>query len=173
MERFGRAMARVERALGAIASVLLLGLLALMTVEVVARYVFGRSTLVADEYGGYAMAWMTMLGAVHLLRADRHLTMTWVLDRMSPAGRNAAGLLAALVGLGISIVFLYATATLVWTSWRFHTRSIQPSATPLGWPQLVLPLGYLLLCVAYLEEILRRLLGYAPRRLEDVSEGIS
>lgn len=173
MERFGRAMTQVERALGALASVLLLALLALMTVEVVARYAFGRSTLMADEYGGYAMTWMTMLGAVHLLRADRHLTMTWVLDKMSPAGRNAAGLVAALVGLGISVVFLYATATLVWTSWRFHTKSIQPSGTPLAWPQLVLPLGYLLLCVAYLEEILRRLLGYAPRRFEDINEAIS
>ena len=173
MERFGRAMARLERALGALASVLLLALLALMTVEVAARYVFSRSTLVADEYGGYAMAWMTMLGAVHLLRADQHLTMTWVLDRMSPAARNAAGVLAAVVGLGISVVFLYATATLVWTSWRFHTKSIQPSATPLAWPQLVLPLGYLLLCVAYLEEILRRLLGYVPRRFDDVDGAIT
>lgn len=173
MERFGRAMTRVERALGALAAVLLVGLLALMTVEVVARYFFGRSTLVADEYGGYAMAWMTMLGAVHLLRADQHLTMTWLVDRMSPRARNATGLVAALVGLGISVVFLYATATLVWTSWRFHTRSIQPSATPLAWPQLVLPLGYLMLCVAYTEEILRRLLGHPPRRFGDIEEAIT
>ena len=89
---------------------LLVALLILINVEVVARYVFGRSTLVADEYGGYLMAWITMLGAVHLLRADRHLTMTWVVDRLSPRGaergRHRARRSSA---SAISAVLLYAT----------------------------------------------------------------
>jgi TRAP-type C4-dicarboxylate transport system permease small subunit len=35
------------------------------------------------------------------------------------------------------------------------------------WPQLVLPVGYAMLVLAYLEEILRRLLGLEPRRDRD------
>lgn len=167
MHRLGRILAAVESALGRLAGFLLIALLVLINVEVVARYVFNTSTLIADEYGGYFMAWMTMLGAVHILRADRHLTMTALVDRLSPRGQNVAGIVAALIGLAISVVLLYATSVLVGSTARFGTRSIQPSATPLLWPQLIMPIGYGLLCIAYLEEIARRLRGLPPRREDD------
>lgn len=173
MNLLGRVLAAVEAALGRLAGLLLVALLVLINVEVVARYVFNTSTLIADEYGGYLMAWITMLGAVHLLRADRHLTMTALVDRMPPGARNAIGIAAALIGLAITAVLLYSTWLLVASSARFGTTSIQPSATPLVWPQLILPFGYALLCLAYVEEILRRLRGLPPRREEelDVSLG--
>lgn len=167
MKRIGRILAAIESLLGRLAGFLLILLLVLISVEVVARYVFNTSTLIADEYGGYLMAWMTMLGAVHILRADKHLTMTAFVDRLSPRGRNVAGIVAALIGLAISVVLLYATAVLVGNTARFGTRSIQPSATPLVWPQLIMPFGYALLCIAYVEEIMRRLRGLPPRGEED------
>ena len=165
-------LAATEFALGRLAGLLLVAMLILINVEVVARYVFGGSTLVADEYGGYLMAWITMLGAIHLLRADRHLTMTWMVDRLSPRVQNLVGICAALIGLVISGVLLYSTYLLVASSVRFGTTSIQPSATPLVWPQLILPLGYALLCLAYVEEILRRLLGLSPRRSGGIDAGL-
>lgn len=169
MQRIGRLFAAIESTLGNLAGFLLVALLVLINVEVVARYVFNTSTLIADEYGGYLMAWITMLGAVHILRADRHLTMTAVVDRLSPRGRNIAGIAAAVIGLGVCLVLLYATWVLVGNSTRFGSRSIQPSATPLVWPQLVMPVGYALLCLAYVEEIARRLRGLPPRRAaEDI-----
>lgn len=167
MQRIGRLFASIEVALDRLAAFLLIALLVLINVEVVARYVFNTSTLVADEYGGYLMAWITMLGAVHLLRADRHLTMTACVDRLSPRARNVAGTVAAIIGLAVCVVLLYATWTLVANSARFGSRSIQPSATPLVWPQLVMPVGYALLCLAYVEEIVRRLRGLPPRRDSD------
>jgi TRAP-type C4-dicarboxylate transport system permease small subunit len=167
MKRMARALASAELVLGRTAAVLLVLLLVLINVEVVARYVFNGSTLIADEYGGYIMAWMTMLGAVHLLRAVRHLTMTSVVDRLSPRARNAAALVAAFIGLAITLVLLYSTALLVIGSARFATVSIQPSATPLVWPQLILPVGYAVLALAYVDEIARRLAGAPPRVYDD------
>lgn len=173
MNAVARVLGTLEQALEALAAVLLLALLALTNVEVVARYGFNSSTLLADEYGGYATAWMAMLGAVHLLRADRHLSMTSLVDRLGPGARNAAGFAAAVIGLAVSAVLLYATASLLLASARFGTVSIQPSRTPLAWPQLVLPFGYAVLCVAYLEELARRALQLPPRRRDVVTEAIS
>ena len=167
MKRLAGILASTEFVLGRLAGLLLVAMLILINVEVVARYVFGGSTLVADEYGGYLMAWITMLGAIHLLRADRHLTMTWMVDRLSPRVQNVVGICAALIGLAVSAVLLYATYLLVTNSARFGTTSIQPSATPLVWPQLILPIGYALLCLAYVEEILRR--GESPSRRRRIS----
>jgi TRAP-type C4-dicarboxylate transport system permease small subunit len=174
MQRIGRILAAIESALGRLAGFLLIALLILINVEVVARYVFNTSTLVADEYGGYLMAWMTMLGAVHLLRSDQHLTMTAFVDRLSPRARNVAGIVGAIIGLGVCVVLLYATGVLVGSTARFGTRSIQPSATPLMWPQLVMPAGYALLCLAYVEEILRRVRGLPPRgEADDIEVSLS
>ena len=164
VERIGRALGRVESGLTALADLLLVLLLALINVEVVLRYGFGRSTLIADEYGGYLFVWITMLGALHLLRSDRYLMMTWMVDKLGPRTRNAIGIGAALIGLAVSLVSLYAAVVLVQTAWRFGSVSIQPSATPLAWPQIVLPVGYGVLVLAYVEEIVRRLLGLEPRR---------
>lgn len=172
MKALASVLAATEWALGRLAGFLLIALLILINVEVVARYCFGNSTLVADEYGGYLMAWITMLGAIHLLRADQHLTMMWIVDKFSPAIRNVVGISAALIGLTISAVLLHATWLLVASSARFGTTSIQPSATPLAWPQLILPVGYAFLCVAYVEEILRRVLGLPPRRGDDAGTGL-
>jgi TRAP-type C4-dicarboxylate transport system permease small subunit len=165
-------LALVEFGLGRLAGFMLVALLILTNIEVIARYLFNGSTLVADEYGGYIMAWITMLGAVHLLRADRQLSMTWLVDKMSPRLQNVVGICAAVIGLGVSAVLLYSTFILVAGSARFGTISIQPSKTPLVWPQLILPLGYGLLCLAYLEEIFRRILGLAPRRSDVMKDGI-
>lgn len=172
MNRIVAVLAATEFALGRLAGFLLVALLILINVEVAARYLFGGSTLVADEYGGYLMAWITMLGAVHLLRADRQLTMTWLVDKMSPRAQNVVGICAAVIGLSVSVVLLHSTYLLVAGSARLGTISIQPSKTPLVWPQLILPLGYGLLSLAYLEEILRRLLGLEPRRGDEIEEGI-
>ena len=77
----------------------MIALLALMNVEIFARYLFGKSTLIADEYGGYFYAWIVLLGAVHLLRSDKYLTVTLLTDRLSPRARNAAAIFAGLIGL--------------------------------------------------------------------------
>ena len=150
-------LALVEFGLGRLAGFMLVALLILTNI---------------DDYGGYIMAWITMLGAVHLLRADRQLSMTWLVDKMSPRLQNVVGICAAVIGLGVSAVLLYSTFILVAGSARFGTISIQPSKTPLVWPQLILPLGYGLLCLAYLEEIFRRILGLAPRRSDVMKDGI-
>jgi TRAP-type C4-dicarboxylate transport system permease small subunit len=167
---FGRALHLCEGLALKLSALLMIALLALMNVEIVMRYVFRKSTLVADEYGGYFYAWIVLLGAVHLLRSDKYLTVTLLTDRMSDKGRNAAAMFAGVVGLGVSLVSLSSTWSIVQQSWMFGTRSMQPSETPLIYPQLALLIGYGLLSLAYVEEILRRLFGMPPRRSDDDPE---
>lgn len=153
-----------------LSALLMIALLTLMNVEIIMRYVFGKSTLLADEYGGYFYSWIVLLGAVHLLRSDKYLTVTLLTDRMSPAGRNIAATFAGVVGLGVSLVSLSSTWSIYEQSLMFGTRSMQPSSTPLLYPQLAMLIGYGLLSLAYVEEILRRLFGMRPRRSDDDPE---
>jgi TRAP-type C4-dicarboxylate transport system permease small subunit len=167
---FGQLLHFAEGLALKLSALLMLALLILMNVEVFARYLFGKSTLIADEYAGYFYAWIVLLGAVHLLRSDKYLTVTLLTDRLSPRARNWAAIFAGLIGLGVSLVSLSSTWSIVQQTWMFGTRSMQPSATPLIYPQAAMLIGYGLLSLAYVEEILRRTLGLPPRRADDDPE---
>lgn len=136
---------------------LLAVLAALINVEVVLRYAAGKSTLIADEYGGYLLVWISMLGFAHALRSGQFIRVDMFVDRRGPRARAACDAFAALVGLLVAAVTAYACWLLLAGSLRFGTRSIQPSSTPLWTMQLALPLGMAWLCLLYLEALARNL----------------
>jgi TRAP-type C4-dicarboxylate transport system permease small subunit len=163
----GRAMKFFEGLALKLSAVFLGAMVLLINVEIFSRFLFNSSTRIADEYGGYFYAWIVLLGGVHLLRSDRYLMMTSVLDMMSPRVQNFIYIIAAAVGLTLCAVCFKSAFELTYSSFKFHTESPQPSGTLLWYPQLAMPFGYALLCAAYLEEILRRSAGLPPRRAED------
>jgi TRAP-type C4-dicarboxylate transport system permease small subunit len=165
--RFGRVMKLFEAAALKLSAAFLILMVVLINFEIFSRYLFNYSTRISDEYGGYFYAWIVLLGGVHLLRSDRYLMMTSVLDAMRPRAQNFVYIIAAVVGLTLCIVCLKSVYDLTYTNFKFHTESPQPSGTLLWYPQLAMPIGYALLCAAYLEEILRRSMGLQPRRAED------
>ena len=73
-------------------------MLVLINVEMVARYVFNTSTLIADEYGGYLFVWITMVGCGHACCAPTVLCRDRLVDRVSPGDVHAIGIGAAWSG---------------------------------------------------------------------------
>ena len=112
--------------------------------------VFGGSTLVSDEYSGYLFVWITLIGFAHALQLGTFLRVDNVVSLLGPRGRAITDLLAALAGVAVSAVCVYATGKLVLASLQFGTRSIQPSATPIWIPQVILPLGFTALVAVYM-----------------------
>jgi TRAP-type transport system small permease protein len=135
----------------------------LINVEVVARYIFNTSTLIADEYSGYLFVWCTLLGFAYALQSGQFLRVETVVARLGRRGQAASELLAAIAGLLVALVCTYATGLLLLAALHFGTRSIQPSATPLWIPELMLPLAFAWLCVIYLHQIVTTLRGRPPQ----------
>jgi len=131
----------------------------LINVEVIARYLFNTSTLIADEYSGYLFVWMTLLGFAYALQSGQFLRVETLVTRFSRRGQVASELLAAVAGLLVALVCTYATGLLLLAALHFGTRSIQPSATPLWIPELMLPLAFAWLCVMYVHQIVAALRG--------------
>lgn len=147
------------------AGLLLLVMAVLIGVEILIRSVLGKSTLVADEYSGYLFVWITMIGFLHALRIGSFLRVNILVGRFGPKGQAITELLSSVAGIVVSAICVYATSTLVLASLRFGTLSIQPSATPLWIPQLILPLGFVGLLALYLASLIeasRRLRAGSP-----------
>ena len=155
-ERF---LARASLALCAFAGLLLAVMAVLINVEVVARYVFNSSTLIADEYSGYLFVWSTLLAFGYAFHAGQFLRVDAVVHRFRGRTKAASELLAAVAGLAVSAICVYATWQLFEASWRFGTRSIQPSATPLWIMQIALPFSFAWLALLYVATIARIVSG--------------
>jgi TRAP-type C4-dicarboxylate transport system permease small subunit len=149
----------VTHAMFAAACLIVMALVVLVNTEVAARYFLNTSTLVADEYGGYALVWICLLGFAEALRTGQFLRVDAVVQRLRPGPRRFAEVAAALVGLAAAAVLAEATFGMALTSWRFGTVSIQPSSTPVWFPQLVMPLGFAWLCIVYLRQLVLALRG--------------
>lgn len=162
----GAILRPVEKCFVWAAVLILLALVILTNVEVFGRYFIGYSTLIADEYGGYAYTWIVLLGGVHLLRSDGNLTMNLVVDR-NLSLKKICQILAALTGTVCSAIFVYACWKTFMLSYAFESRSIQPSRTVLWIPQIILPVGFAVLTLAYLEDFLCRISGRPVRRAQD------
>jgi TRAP-type transport system small permease protein len=154
------ARTRVERWTGLAcdaAGLMLVAMVILINVEIVMRGVFNSSTLLADEYSGYLFVWATLIGFAHALQTGAFLRVEGLIERLPPHLRAWADVLSALVGLAVAAVCSYATATLVLASFRYGTLSIQPSATQLWLPQLVMPVSFAVLVLLYAGQALTAL----------------
>lgn len=163
MQAIARFIDRLSQASGGAAALLLLAIMVLSMVEVVSRYVLHAPLILSDELGGYAMVAVTFLGLAFCAQDKSHIRLIFVVERLNPvvAGRIR---LATLV-LGLAFV---AVAT--WVSWKFlsdsFTRDMRSNSllrTPLGWPQMAIPIGFTL----YALVLARQLLG----ALQDLKAG--
>lgn len=152
LDRWAGLIAKVS---SAIASVLLLGMFALINVEVAMRYLMGASTLVADEYAGYMFAALVFLGMNHAIHAEKLITIDLTGRWGALMDSALMRFLRACLILGLNLVLLYAATLTLMMSIRFQSRSIQFSKTLLAYPQSLVVFGLALACLASVALMLR------------------
>src|SRR5690606_18709984 len=141
-----------------LAAALLVYICAHTVVEIVMRSVFGASTLMLDEFGGYALAGITFLSLPYTLRSGGLLRVQSLRAALPPAVCRV--LEVAAVALTIAIVIYIA-----WFVFRDISRNFERGATtdsyypiPLWIPPCAALAGLALFAldlVAYLIELLR------------------
>ena len=121
------------------------------------RYAFNIGSNAWLEVQWYMFAGIVMLGGAYTLKANEHIRIDLLYGRLSPRGR------AWLDVLGTLFLFLPVVVLLTWLSWRFFTQSwLSGEASnnvgglPL-WPaKMLLPIGFGLLLLQGLGEMVKR-----------------
>jgi len=142
-----------------LAGLVLVAILILMNVEIVVRYLFGTSTLIADEYAGYGFAVLILSGFVYAHRRRALLRVDFAASRLRGRFGRVVLALAALLSMVVAIFSAYAGYQTLSLSILFQSTSSYTSQTPLWIPQAVLPVGFGLLALSFGEEALRQFLG--------------
>jgi TRAP-type C4-dicarboxylate transport system permease small subunit len=118
-------------------SLLLAGIAALCLVEVTLRYGFGGGLGFYDELAGFALVWLTFLGAVLARRDGAHIGIRDLVSRLSPRPRRIARILEHTAVLVLHLVLAWFGTVLVL---RFLGERSITMPIPMGAFYLVLPL---------------------------------
>lgn len=159
-----RGLDLVAAALLLVAMAVLVLVFGLMNVEIVSRTLFGVSTLIADEYGGYGLALVIMAGLTYAHRSGALLHVDF--------GRRLMGRRTRAVSLSLASALSFAAACFAayvgYKTWAlsllFGSTSAFSSGTPLWLPQGAVPLGFAILALSFAEEFLSRAMIAGRRR---------
>ena len=139
--------ALLERALNGLTGTAVAVMALAIGYQVFGRYVLNHAPSWSEELARYLMVWLTMLGAAAALRDGGHITVTTLVDVLSPAGRRIA--------LAVRDVALVCTCgVLVWWGIGFaQQNATQESAgmeIPMSIPYAALPVGAALIALLVL-----------------------
>jgi TRAP-type C4-dicarboxylate transport system permease small subunit len=147
---------------GAVSGIAVVVMTALVTVEVLSRNLFNRSTLIADEMSGYLLVALTFLGLAPTLRGGGFIRIDTYHARLRGGGRVALDLVIHVLALGYAVLLDWYLWQLALDAWRLGTTSIQVSRTALWIPQACMAVGGLLLVLDLLARLTVVLAGESP-----------
>lgn len=156
----------IDRCCEILCGVALVAMIVLIGAEAIARNAFGFSLQVTDEVGGYLLVAVSFLSlsVAQSRSAFHHVEL--VQGKLTARARLLSGLIFDLLSLGACAIITWQLVELEMNSWQTGDTAATPLGTPLWLPQLVMPIGTALFCIAIVRSIVRKarlLLGSATR----------
>lgn len=154
---FSRAVDAVTAGFGRVADWLVLFAVLISAGNAVIRYLFSYSSNAFLEIQWYMFGAIVLLGAAHTLRKNEHVRVDLVYSSVSDRAR------LWIDALGFALILLPVTAYLTYVCWPYFAQSLRQLETSpnagglILWPvKLVLPLGFALLFLQGVSELLKR-----------------
>lgn len=86
-------------------------------INVVLRYGFASSLLSVDELSRYLFVWLTFLGALLAFMENRHVSVTFFIDKLPEAARRRLAWVTHLLMLTLCVLLLWGGALKTWQDW--------------------------------------------------------
>jgi tripartite ATP-independent transporter DctM subunit len=149
--RFGWLEGGFSRLIGMVTASLLLGIVVVISYQVVARYLPGmRVPRWTEEVSLILMVWLAMLGSGLGIRAGEHLSMDIALRQLGARAQRLVSKLIYLLVAGFGVylvVYGYELAS------RTMMQTFAASKLPIGWMYLGIPFGGVLVTLYALRAI--------------------
>ena len=137
----------------------MLSIVGLILVEIVLRTLFHTSTLISDEFSGYMMVATIMMGVSYTFAQGSHIRITIITERLHGRAAQGLDLIVTLAALALCSYALYHSLWMVQDTFSYRILADSLSETPLYIPQVMIPVGFLLLELQLVAHFLRRLLS--------------
>ncbi|TMV03246.1 TRAP transporter small permease [Ruegeria sediminis] len=138
---------------GVIASLFLIAILALIVLQMLARWT-GQVFPGATDYAGYCMAGASFFAFAYALNHGAHIRVSLVLSALG-SKRWWGELWCFAIGSVITTWFAWYAVKGTYVSWRWEELSQGLDATPVWIPQLSMAIGAILLAIAFWDHLAR------------------
>ena len=160
---------------GHLAGWLIMGIMGLTMVEVVSRYLLHHPLMLADEFGAYSMLAIVFLGLAYCWKEGGHIRITFLINRIPLGVRNWIRL--ATLSLALVYVGVAGQASYQFIAYSIDRGIKSPShlMTPLAVPQMVIPIGFTLLFLVLVIQVMAAVrnikTGVSDKVVKDTGEG--
>ncbi len=170
MQGLFRLVDRVADLLGLLAAWLFFATGAMITYEVLARYLFNAPTIWAAELSQLFLLWGCFVAMATLLCQRAHIRITLLTVRFGPQGRRLSELFSLLFIAGFSgVAFWYGLQIALDSLERGRSTGTMLNI-PNWWSEMVIPVGFLVLLLQCLVEFVRVWRDGAPEPAEHQGE---
>lgn len=130
-----------------LAQAAILGTLAIVSYEVIARYIFNSPTQSSLEITEYFLVAMGFLPLAAISRAKGHVAVDLVTSRFSAAAQRNCQILVLLITAGFAAVVAWFAVEMTWHAYASNTVSSSLLSFPMWIAYLGIPLGFFALAV--------------------------
>ncbi|MCF3642091.1 TRAP transporter small permease [Rhizobium sp. TRM95111] len=158
-----RVVGALSRALAVVSTLLIVAAMLVVCQMILMRYVFRLPTIWQTDFVVFSATAAMFLGAPYVLMKGGHVGVDVVEMLVSQRTRAGMKLLASALGLAFCVIMLIATWVQFHEAWLGNWRHSSVWAPPLWVPLSALPVGFAVLCLQYVAQILLLLTtGRAP-----------
>ena len=156
-------------AAGVLAALCLIGILALIILQMLARWT-GEVFPGAPDYAGYAMAAASFLAFANALNKGSHIRVSILLNAISQRGRYILEIWCFAIGTAVAWYMAWYIWRMIGFAIKFNDVSQGQDATPLWIPQSPMLVGAVILAIALTDNLVTLLLTGEHRVIRDVTD---
>ena len=143
---------------GHLQALLTLGLMALVMVDVVSRYVMQDPLSIAEEYGAFSLLTITCVGLAYTWKTRNHVRVEFIIKKLPVMVQRWLRLITLLLAITFTGFMVYGSYVLVDESFMFGSLSNSWLRTPLAYPQMAIVIGAVLVFLQLIVEIYKQIL---------------
>ncbi len=157
MKRLALWIDRLTDVFAYLSAFLLIITIILIVANITLMSVTGKSIMITDEYSAYMFAGFVMFGLAYTLKHNGHIRINVLTSRFSPNVQRIFRIYALIVVLVFTIYIFYYSVYMVYQAYVYQMRSDTVAQTLLWIPQLVMPIGFFILALQIISEIIKEL----------------
>ena len=143
---------RIYFASGVVAALFLIAILALIVIQMVARWT-GEVFPGAPDYAGYCMAAASFFAFAYALNHGAHIRVSILLNAVSGQARRWLDAWCFTIATALAWYFAYYAIKATYWSWKFNDISQGQDARPLWIPQLSMVIGSVIFAIALTDHL--------------------
>lgn len=154
MEGVNRAIDIAIKWCADLASIILVTMTGLITLEVIMRF-FGFSMLFTEEYSGYMVLTLMLLGVAYSREKNALLTVDFFFERLPPRTQRVLATIYGLASLCFCLLLTYYLTKFFLGTYARKAFAATTTQTPLWIPQIFFPIGMFLLSIVVFRKLFR------------------